>query len=155
MGLLLFFYKMCMRPWIRSLGHSDHAPRIPADPLTRSVGLRSATNSRDAPMSSLQGADPWDPMGPIKTPPPRDPRDPREGWAGPKGPWWPKGPRGPKGPKGAFGALWGGWAHGALWVIPKLFGWKVTSSGHLIEPKLEKRLFSISDWFQKSFVLSI
>ena len=36
-------------------------------------------NSRDAPMSSLQGADPWDPMGPIKTPPPQGPKGPKGG----------------------------------------------------------------------------
>ena len=74
-----------------------YAPRIPADPLTCSVGLRSATKLETHPCRlyevSIPGIQGHPRVPPIK-PHPR----------GPKG-------RGLRAPSAPFG----GWAHGALW----------------------------------------
>ena len=86
--------------------------RMPPTQCPLSGKVAPPPNSRDAQMSFLQGADPLDPRAPQRPHPhpknpPRDPPGPGEG-------------RGAKGPKGP-GAIRGGWAHGALWVIPKPF----------------------------------
>ena len=106
-----FFPKIYMRPWIRSLSNSLRSAhtRRPAYMFRRS-SIRYQT--RDAPMSSLRGVDPWDPRAP-QGPPHKTP---------------PQGTQG-AGPKGAFGALWGMGPWGPLGLFRSHSAWKAISNG--------------------------
>ena len=84
-----------------------YAPRIPADLLTRSVWLRSATKLSRRPCLVSTRCRSLGPKGTPGTPPP-----PQENPPGtPPGPGEGEGGQGAKG----TGGHWEGWANGALW----------------------------------------
>ena len=106
-------------------GSIHYAPRIPADPLIRSVGLRSATKLSRRPHVVSTRCRSLGPKGTQGTPPPIKPH-PRGG----------QGSQGPEGPKGPFGGM-GPW--GPLGLFRSHSAWKAISSGGLFRKKSRGR----------------